>query len=139
MILTTVFALAMLQQPAATPPVPLTQSNTTKAEDGDGKPWPPSGVFLAAPGSGVTVPMPLKTPKPKYTRDALKAGITGDVVLEMVVRADGKVGEVRVARSLESGLDREAVKKAKQYRFEPATKDRKPEVGILSDRSEVRP
>ena len=125
MILTTVFALAMLQQPV-TPPRADALSNPTTAGDVAGKPWPPPGVFLVKPGNGVTVPMPLRTPKPKYTRDALKAGITGDVVLEMVVRADGKVGDVRVDRSLETGLDREAVKKAKDYRFEPGTKDGKP-------------
>jgi protein TonB len=50
------------------------------------------------------------------------------VLLEAVIRADGTVGSVEVVQSLDphNGLDDEAIKAAKQWRFEPGTRDGKP-------------
>jgi TonB family protein len=47
------------------------------------------------------------------------------VILEAVVLTDGTVGEVRVVRSLDKqhGLDDEAVKTVKKWRFTPGKKD----------------
>jgi protein TonB len=44
--------------------------------------------------------------------------------MEAVVQTDGTVAEVRVVRSLDKkfGLDEEAVKTLKQWRFEPGKK-----------------
>ena len=66
--------------------------------------------------------------KPAYTREAMKAGVQGTVELELVVQADGTVGDVKVLKSLDrtSGLDEQAVKAAKEWRFSPGTKDGKP-------------
>ena len=77
------------------------------------------------PGDGVAAPVLVKEFKPQYTSDAMKAGVQGAVVLECVVQPDGTVGEVRVTRALEPGLDREAIKAVKQWRFKPGTKDGK--------------
>jgi TonB family protein len=53
----------------------------------------------------------------------MQAKITGDVLLEVVVLANGTVGSARVLRSLDRrhGLDDEAVRTAKLWRFKPAT------------------
>ena len=79
-------------------------------------------------GDGVTLPVVVKEVKPVYTRAALDAGIQGSVWLKVVVRADGDVGDVQVSMSLdtENGLDDEAVRAAKQWKFKPGTKDGKP-------------
>jgi protein TonB len=63
-------------------------------------------------------------PKPSYTSEAMKARIQGVVLIEAVVEADGTVGNVKVIRSLdpEFGLDQEAIKTAKRWRFEPGTR-----------------
>jgi protein TonB len=73
---------------------------------------------------GLTPPQPVKEPKPQYTADAMRAKIQGTVGLECVVKADGTVGDVRVVKSLDAtyGLDDEAVKVAKQWRFKPGRK-----------------
>jgi TonB family protein len=55
----------------------------------------------------------------------MTAGIQGSVLLDAVVREDGTVGDVRVTRSLDPGLDQEAVKALRQSEFEPGTKDGK--------------
>jgi TonB family protein len=85
--------------------------------------WPPPGV--ARPGQeGVTTPALVSEIKPRYTPDAMRAGIQGAVFVECVVQIDGTVGQARVIRSLDkvNGLDDEALSAAKQWKFRPATK-----------------
>ena len=72
------------------------------------------------PGSGVTPPELLKEVRPEFTEEARRQGISGDVVLEIVVRADGSVGDVKVLQGLGGGLNRNAVDAVKQWRFAPA-------------------
>jgi TonB family protein len=71
-------------------------------------------------GSGVEAPRLLKEVKAIYTDDARRRGITGDVDLEIVVRSDGTVGDVRVLRGLEAGLDQRAMTAVREWRFAPA-------------------
>jgi protein TonB len=75
-------------------------------------------------GSGVTIPQVIKQVKPAYTADAMRAKVQGTVLVECLVTADGSVGDVQLRRSLDStfGLDQEAVKAARQWRFRPATR-----------------
>jgi protein TonB len=72
------------------------------------------------PGSGVTPPQLLKEVRADYTEEARRANITGEVVLEIVVRRDGTVGDVRILERLGSGLDQRAVQAVRQWRFAPA-------------------
>jgi periplasmic protein TonB len=76
------------------------------------------------PGNGVTLPRPLFEKKPQYTAEAMRAKVQGVVLLECVVLPDGSVGQVDVVRSLDAtfGLDQEAIKAAKQWRFQPGTR-----------------
>ncbi|MEO7275659.1 MAG: energy transducer TonB [Vicinamibacterales bacterium] len=78
------------------------------------------------PGSGVTPPALLKEVKPDYTEDARRRGVTGDVELEIVVRRDGSVGEVRLMRGLGAGLDQRAIDAVRQWRFAPARRQGAP-------------
>ena len=75
-------------------------------------------------GTGVSTPVLLREVKPQYTSDAMRAKIQGTVLVECVVRPDGTVGDVQVVRSLDSvfGLDQEAVRAAKQWRFRPGVR-----------------
>ena len=77
---------------------------------------------------GVTMPVPTREIKPGYTPAAMQQHIEGNVVMSVVVLADGKVGDVTVTESLdkEYGLDTQAVEAAKQWLFKPGTKDGKP-------------
>jgi protein TonB len=80
------------------------------------------GAYM--PGNGVTNPEIIIQPEPKYTSDAMRAKIQGDVELEAVVRANGTVGDIRVVKSLDPqyGLDQEAIKAARQWVFKPGRK-----------------
>ena len=72
------------------------------------------------PGSGVAAPSLLREVKPVYTEEGRRRSVEGEVVMEVVVRADGSVGTVRVLRGLGSGLDQRAVEAVRQWRFLPA-------------------
>ena len=72
------------------------------------------------PGSGIDPPRLLREVKGTYSEEARRANITGDVVMEVDVRADGTVGSARVTRGLGYGLDERATTAVRQWRFEPA-------------------
>jgi TonB family protein len=70
-------------------------------------------------GGGVTPPTLLKEVKPVYTVEALRQRIQGTVMLEVVVTREGMPGDIRVTRSLDPGLDVEAVRATRQWLFTP--------------------
>ena len=70
-------------------------------------------------GSGVTAPVLVRQVKPKYTDAALQLRIQGTVALDAVVDRDGIPHVIRVAHSLEPGLDAEALAAARAWRFVP--------------------
>jgi len=84
----------------------------------------PSGVYRAG-DDGVTFPRAVRQVAPGYPVEAMRAGVHGVVRLEVIVDADGSVQDVRVVQSLDSnyGLDAEAVRAAKTWRFEAGLKD----------------
>ena len=83
-----------------------------------------SGGDVYRVGNGVTVPQLVRKISPNYTIAAMRAKTVGAVLLECVVLTDGTVGDVRVVRSLDTafGLDEEAIKAARQWRFRPGTR-----------------
>ena len=87
----------------------------------------PSGVYRAG-DDGVTFPRAVQQVAPGYPIEAMRAGVHGVVRLETIVGADGSVQDVRVVKSLDPnyGLDAEAVRAAKAWRFEPGLKDGSP-------------
>ncbi len=79
-----------------------------------------TGGGLFRPGSGIDPPTLVKEVRPRYTDDARKQAIEGDVLLELVVRRDGSVGDLHVTRRLGGGLDERAIDAVRQWRFDPA-------------------
>jgi len=79
------------------------------------------------PGDGVSLPQVVKQVGPQYTSEAMRQMIEGEVLLDVVVKSDGAVGDVKVKQSLDAvyGLDEEAVKAMKQWQFKPGMKDGK--------------
>jgi TonB family protein len=72
-------------------------------------------------GNGVSSPRLIQRVSPEYTVAATRARIEGEVVLYAVVLPDGSVGDITVFRSLDPvfGLDEEAIRAARQWRFLP--------------------
>ena len=73
-------------------------------------------------GGGVAAPVPFMMPKPEYTPAAKRAKIRGTVRVRCVVQTAGMCSEVTVIRSLDRtfGLDDEAVRAVRGWRFRPA-------------------
>ncbi len=64
----------------------------------------------------------ISKPTPAYTADARAAKVEGEVLLEVVFSASGKLQVVRVVRGLGHGLDESAIRAAEQIRYKPATR-----------------
>ena len=80
-----------------------------------------TGGGVREPGNGVSMPRLIHEVRPNYTGEALRAKLQGMVTIEAIVLPDGTVGPVQVLRSLDSrfGLDQEALRTVKQWRFAP--------------------
>lgn len=81
----------------------------------------------SAPALAKVVPAEILTkPTPTYTDEARNLKIEGEVLLEVVLEASGRLRVVRVVRGLGHGLDDNAVKAALQIHFKPAMRDGQP-------------
>ena len=70
------------------------------------------------------------TSPPKYPAKALAEGVTGVVVLRVVVGADGSIKQITVEASRPRGVfDAAAIEAAKTWHFNPAIKNGKPVEG----------
>ena len=91
--------------------VSMAQLRPKQADDSAGKMIPAEVVFK---------------PTPVYTPEARNLRIEGEVVLEVVFEASGKLRVVRVVQGLGHGLDETAMHAAEQIRFKPAKRDGQP-------------
>jgi TonB family protein len=90
-------------------------------------PAPPTVQSRPAEATAKLVPAEiLSKPIPIYTDDARAKRIQGEVLLEVVFEASGKLRVMRIVRGLGHGLDDAAVHAAEQIRFKPALKDGQP-------------
>jgi protein TonB len=83
-----------------------------------------AGDSGAGSGNGTILPWLVQQVRPAYTTAALQARAQGIVAVEAVVNPDGSVGDVRILRSFDPsfGLDAEAVRAVKQWRFRPGSR-----------------
>jgi TonB family protein len=82
---------------------------------------------LAAQAAAKIVPAEiLSKPTPIYTDEARSKRIEGEVLLEVVLAASGKLRVLRIVHGLGHGLDDAAVHAAEQIRFKPALQDGQP-------------
>ena len=86
----------------------------------------PRPEWVLGSGAGMDrPPEPISMPRPKYPASALRNGIEGTVLLEILIDSDGSVARSRVIQSV-PGLDAAALECAKEWRFQPALKDGEP-------------
>ena len=94
------------------------QGDDTAAQDSDEP--------VVALGPGVTPPRVTHQVTPDSDPGATGFRIDGTVLIGLIVSSHGMPREVRVLRSLEKNLDRNAVAAVQQWRFEPARKGNDP-------------
>jgi TonB family protein len=77
-------------------------------------------------GEGVSQPRILSKVEPEYTPEAKDAKIEGMVRLQVEITAAGNAENIVVVKSLEPGLDANAVTAVSNWRFQPGMKDGEP-------------
>ncbi|WP_349656268.1 energy transducer TonB [Xanthomonas sp. 10-10] len=81
-------------------------------------PRPAAAAAAAAPAAQSL--RPISTPAPRYPPEALRAGTSGEVLVELTVGTDGSITASRVLRANPPRVfDREALNAVKRWRFEP--------------------
>jgi TonB family protein len=89
-------------------------------------------LFRVGPGTGISPPRALSAPDPEYTDEARRLRFRGEILLCVVVGADGRPRNIWVARPLGHGLDRSAVETIRGWKFSPAEKDGIPVSAVVS-------
>ena len=84
---------------------------------------PPPGSTPAQPPTRFTPPVLIERVEAEYPEAARKEGITGTVLLQLVVGVDGRVSGVKVAKAGGHGFDEAAMEAARALRFEPAQQE----------------
>ncbi len=82
------------------------------------RPGMPATVDVQEIKPKVRGPELIKEVKPSYTPEAMRAGIQGNVEMEVTIGIDGKVADARVTRSLPM-LDEKALEAVRQWEFVP--------------------
>ncbi|HEY6384860.1 MAG TPA: TonB family protein [Candidatus Acidoferrum sp.] len=83
------------------------------------------GAALSA-SADIAMPVPMRKVDPKYPPDLIEQNVQGEVVLYGIVRADGSVDSIQVARSLDPQLDANSKSAFAQWKFQPASKSGTP-------------
>jgi len=77
-------------------------------------------------GGNVSAPIPIYKPEPPYSEEARKAKYQGTVVLWIVVDTQGNVQQAQVVKPLGMGLDENALRTVKTWKFKPAMRNGAP-------------
>jgi periplasmic protein TonB len=93
------------------------------AELGSGSTTAPT-ISSASPE--LAMPVPIRKVDPKYPPDLIEQNVQGEVVLYAIVRADGSVDSIQVARTLDPQLDANAKSAFAQWKFQPGSKSGTP-------------
>ena len=86
---------------------------------------------LPAYTAGVVAPKVNTIVAAKYTADAMRQKIQGDVGVDVIIEPDGKVSRAMVTKSLQPDLDLNALTAAIADTFQPGTVNGKP-VAVLA-------
>jgi len=87
------------------------------------------GVFRV--GGQISAPQPLLTPEAEFSDEARRAKYQGEVMITLIVDAQGNPQNPRVVRPLGMGLDEKALEAVRKYKFKPALKDGKTPVPVI--------
>ncbi len=93
---------------------------------GGGRPGLGGGTGGGPATSVDSKPIALNRPQPRYTEEARKNKIQGNVRARVLIGADGQVKQVKILSGLPDGLDEQAIQAAYQLRFKPAMKNGQP-------------
>lgn len=92
-----------------------------------------SGEQIYVVGGPIKAPIGRYLPMPQYTRQARAARIEGVILLQGIVRKDGRVTDLIILKGLGYGLDQSAIETiGKEWQFEPSKLNGQP-VNVQAD------
>jgi protein TonB len=83
-------------------------------------------------GGQIKMPTLIRRVEPVYPPMAVSAHLQGIVILEAIVNEEGAVKEVKVLRSVNPVLDREALAAVRQWKYEPVVLNGTPVPFVLT-------
>lgn len=92
---------------------------------------PAGSQDLPRTGGHISAPVVLNQPVAEYTPEARKARVQGEVMISVIVDAQGMPQNARVVKPLPAGLSEAALDAVRKYRFKPALKDGKFPVPVM--------
>ena len=118
--------IGLLQTPLPQPRTP------TDAPAAIGVETPAVGMTSSQPPVAdlVTPPIRIRTVSPEYPTVARAAALEGDVLVQAIVGADGKVSDVHVLQTVHPVLDEAARKAVQQYEYTPGRRNGIPESAV---------
>lgn len=84
------------------------------------------GARSQSAGERTTAPVPVYNPDPPYDEEARRAKLSGIVLLQMVVDENGFVRDAIIVRPVGMGLDEQAIKTVRTWKFRPAARNGQP-------------
>jgi protein TonB len=85
-----------------------------------------TGDNVFAHGANVIAPQVIYAPEPEFSELARKQKLSGNVLVYLVVDANGRPTRIRVLRGLGAGLDEKAIEAVSRYKFKPAMQNGRP-------------
>jgi len=87
----------------------------------------PSGTkIFTRHDAGISTPQRTSGVLPPYTKQALKNGLEGLVIVQILVKPDGTVGLIKLLHGLDTGLNQSTQTTVRTWRFNPSLKNGKP-------------
>jgi TonB family protein len=97
--------------------------STSNAQEYQGNSLRASSVVPSVSPQEVESPVALQQPMPAYTEEARVSSVEGTIQIQVMVRKDGTVGDLKVLEGLGYGLDESAIHTiATKWRFRPGTR-----------------
>jgi len=90
-----------------------------------------TGGGLERIGGRISAPEALLTPEAEFSDEARRAKYQGEVMITLIVDAQGNPINPRVVRPLGMGLDEKALEAVRKYKFKPALKDGRTPVPVM--------
>jgi TonB family protein len=82
-------------------------------------------------GGGISAPLAINAPEAEFSDEARRAKYQGEVMISLIVDAQGNPQNPRVVRPLGMGLDEKALEAVRKYKFKPAMKDGRTPVPVM--------
>jgi len=119
--------LAESKSPLPTPPKAKTKPTASSNANSPASNQPDSTTGADALGSGnIDIALASFFPTPKPDLSALPSGTKGDVILDIVIDATGKISDLKITSGLGHGIDETVIATVQQWTFHPATRNGEP-------------